>query len=186
MSDQAASEARQQTSHGDPDLPRPDDPHGAGADVESQQPLQREVALPHSGVGAMDLSIESEYQRHGVLGDRLRGIRRHTHDRHPEAASRLQVDVVEARAAQGDQPDPGILQPQEDPCAEVVVDERADGVEPFGEGRRRRGEPRLEKDEFEFGPLGGGGQEPLVVWLRAEDGNTHGWECTGRVERLSP
>ena len=89
----------------------------------------------------------------------------------PRRRRGLEIDVVEAGRAQGDQAQADPRQTVDHVHAEVVVDEGADGVGPLGKPRRLRRQPRLE--EAQLVAVIGAAEEELVMWLGAEDGDAH-------------
>ena len=60
---------------------------------------------------ARHLAIERHEQRHRVFCDGIRGVGRHPGDEDVVIGRGLQIDVVEARAAHGDDAHPGLRQP---------------------------------------------------------------------------
>ena len=83
---------------GDP--PRTDDPRRLAVKIETQQAVQREVAVARAPVGTVDLAVERQHQRHGVLRHGMRRIGRDPHHGHAAAGRLAQINVVEARTAQ--------------------------------------------------------------------------------------
>ena len=71
--------------------------------VESEQPVERKIAVARSPVGAVDFPVEVEHQGQRVFGDRMRRIGRHAHDRDPVTGRRTQIDVVETGTTQCDE-----------------------------------------------------------------------------------
>ena len=101
---QPAAEAVHDAGHDRADLAGADDAHRAAVKVEAQQAFEREVALAHAVGGAVDLAIERQHQADGVLAHGIGRIGRHADHGDAQLGGGGQVDVVEARAAQGDQP----------------------------------------------------------------------------------
>src|SRR3546814_3151114 len=58
VAEQPAAEAGQDARRDQADLPRPDDPRRLAVEIEAEQPVEREIALPHPGIGAVDLRSE--------------------------------------------------------------------------------------------------------------------------------
>ena len=131
-----------------PMMPGADHPDRAAAQVEAEQAVEREVAVAHALVGAVDLAVESQDQGDGVLGDGVRRVGRDAHDAQAERRRRGEIDVVEAGRAQRDQPGAAVGQHGQRGGVERVVHERADRREPGGERRGLRGQARLEEDEL--------------------------------------
>ena len=122
----AHAEAVQDADHRRADDAGADHPHGAAVQVEAEQAVEREVAVAHALVGAVDLAVEGQDEGHGMLGDGVRRVGRHAHHPQAERRRRGQVDVVEAGRAQGDQLHAARGERLERNAPELVVDERAD------------------------------------------------------------
>ena len=91
----------------------------------------------------MDATHEREQQADGELGDGMRRICGHARHRDAEPFCLLQVDVVEAGAAQQHHPrSTGVQRPQHG-GGYVVVDEDADGPRAGRERRRLLRQPWL-------------------------------------------
>ncbi len=78
----------------------------------------------------MNLAVEREHQAHGELGD---GVGRWTSTRTtvmPNSLAGGEIDIVEARTAEGHQPDAGQCEGLEHNAIEPILDKHADGVEP--------------------------------------------------------
>src|SRR5690606_37042498 len=73
------------------DLARADHSDSLPVEVEAEQPVQREVALAHPGVRAVELPVEGEEQPHRVLRDRVRRVCRDANDGDPRASRVLEV-----------------------------------------------------------------------------------------------
>ena len=110
------------------DLARADDARGLAVHVEAHQPVKREVAVARAPVGAVYLAVERQHQRHGVFRHGVRRIGRNPHHGNPVTGGGVQIDVVEARAAQRDQlhTHPGQL--ADGLGVSRVVDEDADRI----------------------------------------------------------
>ena len=130
--DDLTTQVPQQSGHDRSDLAGTDHRGGLSGHVETDEAVEREVALTHPVVRPMDLAVEREHQRQRVFGDGVRRVRRHPHDREPEALRRLEIDVVEAGTPQRDARRPGASQHLEHAGGQVVVDESAHDV---GAGR---------------------------------------------------
>ena len=100
VSEHAAAEVPEQTSDQRADPASPDDPGGLAGQVEPNEPVQREVAVTHPVVGAVNPSVQRQNQRDGVLGHRIGRIRGHPHDDDAETPGGVEIDIVEARAAE--------------------------------------------------------------------------------------
>ena len=161
-----APEVPQQAGDDRTDLAGADHCGGLARHVEPDQPVEREVAVAHAVVGAMDVPVERQDHGQRVLGDGVGRVGGYPHDRHADPAGVVDVDVVEAGTPHRDDPDAPRLERVEHDGADVVVDERAHRVGARGE----RGGRRCEAD---------------VVVVDVEDG--FGTECgveRGPVVRL--
>jgi hypothetical protein len=88
-----------------PMRPVPDEAGRLAVHVEAQQRVQAEIALTHAIEGAMNLAIQRQHEADRVLGDGIGRIGRHARDGDAEPRAFGEVDVVETRAAQGDEAD---------------------------------------------------------------------------------
>ncbi len=174
VAEQLAAEPGQDPGDHGTDLPGADDARRLAGEIEPEQAVEGEVALPHPGVGAVDPAVERQDQRHRVLGHRMRRVGGHPHHRDAVAVGRRQVDVVVAGAAQRQQAHPGCCEPGDHWLVDGVVDERAHGLEPVGEPSRLGGQVGLEEHQLVPVAVGGGAEELTVVGFRAEDGDAHG------------
>ena len=74
------AESAQDLGNDAPDLAGAHDAGGLAVQVEADQAIEREVELAHTVEGAVDLAVESQQQRDGMLGHRVRRIDRDTRD----------------------------------------------------------------------------------------------------------
>ena len=170
----AATEPGEDAGHGGSNLPRTDHDHGLVLEVETHQPIKGQVAFANPLVGAMGLPVQGEHQRQGMLGHR--GGRVGRHPKHPEVqpARRIQIDVVETGAAQGDAANATGRKGLEHGGGEVVVDE---GAYRIGAGRQRGGaniQPRLQRNRLDTSPPEGVIQRVSLVGTVRIDGDAHG------------
>ena len=77
------------------DLPGANDANRLAHHVEPDQPVQREIMFTNAVIGAIDLAVEGQQQRHGVLGHRMRRIRGHSYDRQLEFPCFGHIHIVE-------------------------------------------------------------------------------------------
>ena len=84
----------------------------------------------------MRLAVQGEHQRERVLGHRGGGIRGYAQHPQPQPARGVEVNVVEAGAAQGDSAHAACREGLEHGRGKVVVHESTDGLRP---GRERGG-----------------------------------------------
>jgi hypothetical protein len=145
--EQAAAEAVEDARDQRADPAGADDAGGAAVEVEAEQAVEGEVALAHAVEGAVGLAVEGQDQRQRMLGDRVRGVGRHPGHRDPEGARHGEVDVVEAGAAQRDQPHAPPGQVAQHRAVEFVVDEGADGPGAVRQHGGLRRQARLEVAE---------------------------------------
>ena len=134
--DHLTAEVPQQTGDECTDPPGADNSGRFPRKVESDQAVQREVAVSYSVVGLIDAAIEGEDQRNRVFGDGVRRIGRHANDGHPQPLGGLEVDVVVSRAPQCDVANAKRGQNLEHLGIDHVVDENAHRIGPGGERRR--------------------------------------------------
>ena len=90
-----AAEAGEDARDDRADLARANESDCAAVHVESEEAIEREVAFADSRVRAVNLAVEAQHHRDGVLGDRMWGIRRHSRDRQAELSRFWHIDVVE-------------------------------------------------------------------------------------------
>src|SRR5262245_59483390 len=50
--------------------------HGSSMQIETQQPVEGEIAFAHASVGAVYLAVERQYQSYRMLSHRIRRISR--------------------------------------------------------------------------------------------------------------
>src|SRR5215475_12488101 len=60
-----------------PDLARADEPRSLSVEVETHQPVERKIQLPHAVECPMCLAVQSEQQGNGVFSDRVRRVDRY-------------------------------------------------------------------------------------------------------------
>jgi hypothetical protein len=118
-------------------------------------------------------AVEREDQRDRVLGDRVRRIRGHAHDRDAEPLGSREVDVVEAGRAQRDQARAAVGEPLQHRRIDGVVDERTDDVVTVREDRGLRIEVRRLKVQPIAELAVCGGKRLFVVLPAAEQDHTH-------------
>ena len=66
--------------------------------VESEQAVQSKVPFTHAIVGAMQLAVEGQHQRDGVLGHGIRRICRHAYHADSVFCCGCEIDIVIACA----------------------------------------------------------------------------------------
>ena len=142
--------------------------------IEPEEALEREVAFAHAVVGAMQVAVERQHERHRVLRDRVGGeyAGTRTH-RQPRRGGRSVVYVVVSGAAQRHEPRTPARKRVDGGAVKLVVHEDAHGGKTTGERRSRRGESLPVVDEFVPRRLVGGVQIEAVIRPGAEDGDAH-------------
>lgn len=161
-----------------PNLSPSNDTNDLSEQVESYQPNQREVIIPHPIVGAMNLAIEGLEKGHGMLCNRMWRVGGNTGDRDTTILGRRQIDIIEARTSQRDMAHGPCREGFEASTVEVVVYKDANGISPFREGHRAGLEMALEVDKLEA--FGSFCQILTVIALGIEDGNFHNLSIAGR------
>ena len=136
---QSAAEAGHDPREDLPDPARAHDADRPPVQVEAEQPVQREVAIPDPGIRARDVPDRGEDLRHGVLRDGMGRIGGHAAHHDAEVGRGGQVDVVEAGRAQRHEAHATSCRRREGSRVEGVVDEGADGREAVREPRRLDG-----------------------------------------------
>lgn len=90
--------------------------------------MQGEISVPGTPVGAVYLAVEREHQCYGVFGHGIGRIGRYPDYRDAVLGGGFQIDVVETRAAQGDQPYTHAGQLPDGWGIRRVIDEDADRI----------------------------------------------------------
>ena len=169
-----AAEACQDAREGSADPPGADDADGPALHVEAEQSVEREVALADAGVGAMDAAVQCHDKGNGMLGDGVRRIVGHAGHGDAELPRRGEIDIVEARAAQGHQADALAGERVQHLGRQRIVHEGANGSGALGQCSGLVNQARFEIGQLMAGGRVGGVQEMPVVGLGAEDRDAHG------------
>ncbi len=98
---------------------------GLAVEVVAREPDEREVEVARARRGFVDVAVEGHQQGGGVLRYRVGRVGRHAHDRKPLLVGGLEIHVVVARAAHGQNTDAVRDEPLDDLGVDLVVDERA-------------------------------------------------------------
>ncbi len=150
-------------------LARADDARRLAVHVEAQQAVQGEVAVARAPRGAVDFAVEREHQRHGVLRHGVGRVGGHANHRDAALGGGLQVDVVVARAAQGQQLDAVCGHQADDFGVGRVVHEDADHVHALRQDDVVLVQVTFVETEFETELSVFLVERSLVVGLRAEE-----------------
>ena len=129
----------------------------------------------------MQPPVEGEDQGHGVLGHGVWRVGRYPYHGQAQALGGVQVDMVVARRAQGDQARAARSQARQHLGVEFIVDEGADHLVAIGEGRGVQGQAGRLEVQVQWGADGGLGEALLVVVLAAEQQGAHGRASFARV-----
>lgn len=109
-------------------FPVPDDAGRFAVHIEAEEAVQGEISVPGTPVSAVYLPVEREHQCHGVFGHGIGRIGRYPDYRDAVLGGGFQIDVVETRAAQGDQPYTHAGQLPDGWGIRRVIDEDADRI----------------------------------------------------------
>jgi hypothetical protein len=141
----------------------------------AEQPVEREIALAHAGVGAVDGAVQAQDHRHRVLRHRVRRIGGHAGDCHAQPARGDEIDVVEAGRAQRQEAGAGAGERLEHGLVGPVVHEEAGRAGASRQHSGRGRQPDFQIDQAVAAAAGGVGgiQEIPVVGPGAEHGDVH-------------
>ena len=123
----AHPEALADTGKNSADLARADHAHGLAVQVKARQPGQAEIEVARADIRLVRVPIDGQQQRHRVLRHRVGGVRRDAEDMQLAEAG-FGIHIVEARAAQCDDPNAQIIKLVYDLLIHRVVDEHAHAV----------------------------------------------------------
>ena len=168
-----AAEAQQDPGDDRADLAGADHAGRAAVEFQAHQALQGEVALADAVVGLVDLAVQGQDQGQRVLGHGMGRIGRHASDRQPHVLGNLQIDLIEARTAEGDQPRALLHERQEHVGVERIVDEGAHGRKTGGQGAGLAGQAGFEEHQLVARRGVGRLKKGPIVGFRAEDGDFH-------------
>src|SRR4029453_6680937 len=102
-SQQLTAEPGHDAGKDDADLPRADHGHRATDEIEAHETVELEIPLASAIVSPRNLAIQREQQANGELGHGVRRIIDDADDLDAQLASRLQVDMIEARRTRRDE-----------------------------------------------------------------------------------
>ena len=147
--------------------------------VPADQAIEGEIARADAQPAAADLPIESEREADGKFGDRIRRVGGNTHDGDPMGLGRPEVDVVVSGAAQSHKLRAALGELRQDGCIEAIVDERADRREARGQRGGGAVEGCCQEHQLVLERAIGLLERVLVVFVVAENGDTHGNSLLG-------
>ena len=101
LAQQLATESRHNSSQRGANLSCANDSNRLAEHVKADETIQIEVAVTHAIVGAVNISIERQHQRDGVLGDGVRRIGGDAEHGQAKLGCGGKIDVVIAGAPQG-------------------------------------------------------------------------------------
>lgn len=94
VGEDAAAEVPQEARDDHADAAGAHDARRLAREVKADEAREREVAVAHAVVRAVDLAVEAEDQRERVLRDGVGGVRRDAHHRDAEPRRCIDVHVV--------------------------------------------------------------------------------------------
>ena len=160
------------------DLAGPDQAGGLAVHVEADQTVEGEVHVTHAPVRLRDPPVEGHRERHGVLGHGIGRVGRHAGHDDPVLLGGLEVNTVEAGAAQGDHAHALLGEDPDDLPVQSVVDEDTDDIGVLTDGLHGlRVQPVLAELDVQPGGDHGLSEVLAVVLLRVE----HSDVCHGRT-----
>ena len=128
-----AAEAEHDAGKDATDAAGADDAHGFALEVEAQEAIEGEIAFADAVEGAVGFAVEGKDEGDGVLGDGVGGVGGDADDGDVVLAGGIEIDVVEAGAAGGNQARAAGGEGGDDALVEYVVDEDADAFEAMSE-----------------------------------------------------
>ena len=184
--DDMAAEALENFPGDRADAARADESGGFAVKIKALKAFEAKIATAHAVVGEVGVAVEREQERDGVLGDGVRRIGGDVGDGEAQRRGGGEIDLVVARAAEGDQTNAGGGERGENGGVERIVDEGADRLAAAGEGGVGRGKSIFDPDKL-MGACGVRGVEmTAVVRAGAVNGDFHAailWQ-TGSEARL--
>lgn len=147
-----------------------DNADGFAGDVEADEAGEGEVVLAHAVEGAVDFAVEREAERDGVFGNGVGRVGGDAGDGDLEFARGVEIDVIEAGAAESDHFDAKIFESLENGAIGAVVDEEADRASAGGGGGGVAGEAEFVKAEIDLRGGGSFGKEFAIVGFGVVNG----------------
>ena len=137
-------------------------------EIESDETVEGEVSVVHPVVGTVDLSVERQDERGGVLGHRVRRVFGDVDDREAVAFGGVEIDVVESGATQRNDAYAETRQLLDHDGIDVVVREHARCVGTRGQTNRLHVEGGIDEVQVVSEPLARFFEAGSVVGLGAE------------------
>ena len=123
----AHAEALADLGENAPDLAGADHADGLAVQVKARQPGQAEIEVARADIRLVRVPVDRQQQRHRVLRHRIGGVRRNTEHMELSEAG-FGIHIVEARAAQRNDPHAQIIKFVYNLLIHRVVDEHAHAV----------------------------------------------------------
>ena len=169
----AATESVHDLSDDDADPAGAEDTDRLGVEFNAEQAFEGHIAFADPSVGAVDLSVQGQDQRDGMLGHGVGGVGGHADHLDSHFGSGVEIDVIEAGAAEGNQLGASLAKRVEHGGVDPVVDEDADGWVSVGQGDRLGVERRLDEGQIVAEGFVGFAEEAVPVGFITEDDDSH-------------
>ncbi len=156
-------------------------------EIEPDQSFQREVRFADAVVRPVEVAVERQQQRHGVLRHGVGGVGRNARHGEAEFLRRDEIDVVKPGATEENEPDALPGQRGQRGAVENVVDENADRLASGGELRGGMVHPGAEETEVVAKPEVFLFQRGAVEFTGIENGDDHGgkvWPTLAMIWRV--
>ncbi|MNX99919.1 hypothetical protein D3C86_1323940 [compost metagenome] len=98
VADETAAETGHNARENRPNLPRTHNADGLAVKIEAKQPIKGEVSFTDTVIGAVNLAVERQDERHGVFGNRIGRIGRDARNGQAELFGGGEVDLIETGA----------------------------------------------------------------------------------------
>ena len=124
-------------------------------EIKTDKTVEGEIVFPDASVGPVNLAVERLKERHGVFGHGMRRIGGNPHDPNPKRGGGFKVDLIKARAAQGDELDAFPREALEAGLVDLIVHKDTDSSATSDGGGVFCGEAKMVKDKSDSCPGGG-------------------------------
>ena len=168
----AHPEALADTGKNSADLARADHAHGLAVQIEARQPGQAEIEVARADIRLVRVPVDRQQQRHRVLRHRVGRVRRDAEDVQLAEAG-FGIHIVEARAAQRNDPNAQIIKFVYNLLIHRVVDEHAYAVKALCQLHGVLAEPRLKILDLNVRSGGMLVKAGLVIGLRIKKCKFH-------------